>query len=135
MDNIRHPEGQDVSAQSDVAIAEDWVEILETVEARRLGVTRAEARPKVARSIGVPEGKLYSLARRRLKDISNRMLRRIGDGLVRELQAELARVEHDLQIRTQIGDRPDSGEALSLASRREKIREALGIAASDGGDA
>ena len=133
MDNIRHPEGQDVSAQSDVAIAEDWVEILETVEARRLGVTRAEARPKVARDLRVPEGKLYSLARRRLKDISNRMLRRIGEGLIRELQAELARVEHDLQIRTQIGARPDSGESLTLATRREKIREALGLVPSERG--
>lgn len=133
MDRNRHPEGQEVSALMDVEIAEDWVDILETVAARRAGLSRAEARPALARRIGVPQGKLYSLARRRLKDVSNRLLNKIGNGLIAELQAELARVEHDLQIRTQIGDRPDSGEVLSLASRREKIREALGIAAPEQG--
>jgi hypothetical protein len=114
-------------APTDVGVAEDWAEALEVSTARRLGVSRTEARPVVARKAGVPQGKLYSLSRRRLKDISNTMLRRIGAALIRDLQAELARVQHELQTHTQIGSRPDGGEVFSLVARREKIREALGL--------
>ena len=111
----------------DVAVAEDFADMLERSIALREGVSREIARPIAARRAGVPTGTLYSLARRRLKDVSNSVLRGIGGALIRELQQELARVEHELQTHTQIGDRADSDEVLSMASRREKIREALGL--------
>ena len=119
-----HSEGQSVT---DAAIARDWAEILEEREARRAGVSRAEARPIVARKTGVPEGKLYSLRRNRLKDFPRYLLQRLGQSVIRELEAELRQVEHDLQTLTQIGAHPDSGETLSLLSSRRKIREALGL--------
>ena len=124
MDRNRHPEGQSVT---DVTLAREWAAILEEREARRGGVSRTVARNVVARKTGVTAGKLYSLARDRIKTIDNSMLRGIGGALIRELQHELTRVEHDLAIHTRIGDRADSGEVLSLASRREKIRDALGL--------
>jgi hypothetical protein len=131
VDRDRHQNGRD-EPMRDVALAEDWTEALERLISRREHVPRSEARTIAARKAGVPAGKLYSLARGRLKDVSNSVLRGLGGALIRELQQELARVEHDLAIHTQIGDRADSGEVLTLASRREKIREALGLDAPDG---
>ena len=127
MDEKRQPEGLKVTPASDIALARTWAETLEDRAARRAGVSVEDARPIVARKTGVPEGKLYSLRRNRLKDIARHILVRLGEGVIRELEAELRQVEHDLQICRQIGARPDSGEALSLLSSRQKIREALGL--------
>jgi hypothetical protein len=134
MDDKRQPERQQVTAAQDVAVARDFADILEERVAKCGGLTRAQARLVVARSTGVPEGKLYSLRRNRLKDIGGHILRRLGEGLINELQAELRHVEHELHIRTQIGARIDSGETLALLASREKIRAALNLPASgDGG--
>lgn len=125
MDDNRQENGRNM--RSDAAVAEDWTEALERLVARREGLSREAARPIVARRAGVPTGKLYSLARGRLKDVSNSVLRGIGGALIRELQHELARIEHDYQIHTQIGGRPDDGEAIALAKDRAKILAALGL--------
>lgn len=111
----------------DVAIATDWAEILEHRERRRTGLPLEAVRPIVSRKTGVPEGKLYSLWRGRLKEFPRRFLLRLGEGVLRELQLELQRVEHDLSTLRQIGSHPDSGETLSLLASRKKIREALGL--------
>ena len=135
MDRNRPPEGQSVTPATDVTLARNWAAILEEREARRGGVSRTDARKVVARKAGVTPGKLYSLARNRLKEVSNATLRGIGGALVRDLQNELARVEHDLAIHTQIGVGIDNGETLSLLASREKIRAALGLSAPDQGGA
>lgn len=127
MDRSRQPEGHKVTAASDVALAGEWAELLEERAAKTRGVSLEDARSIVARDTGVPTGKLYSLRRRRLKDIGRSILTRLGEGVIRELQTELRRVEHELHVRTQIGARPDSGETLSLLANRQKIREALGL--------
>jgi hypothetical protein len=132
MDKDRHENGRD-KPMRDVALAEEWTEALERLISRREHVPRSKARTIAARKAGVPDGKLYSLARGRLKDVSNSVLRGIGGALIRELQQELARVEHDLAIHTQIGTHVDSGEVLTLAGRRTKILEALGLDAPDQG--
>ena len=124
MDEKCHPEGQSVT---DVSLARDWADILEEKEVRRSLVSRSEARAIVARKTGVPEGKLYSLRRNRIKDIGRVFLNRLGASVIRELQLELARVEHDLGIINQIGGHTDDGETLSLLASRQKIREALGL--------
>ena len=132
MDRNRHENGRDAPMR-DVAVAEDWTEALERLIAQREHVSRSVARPIAARRAGVPAGTLYSLARRRLKGVSNSVLRGIGGALIRELQHELARVEHDLQTHTQIGGRPDDGAAIALVASRQKILEALGIAGAGAG--
>lgn len=115
---------------ADVSLARTWAEALEDREAKRQGRSVSEVRNDVARKIGVPAGKLYSLRRNRLKDVSNRILTALGQALRNELQTELLRVEHDLQITTQIGEERYSGEVQTLLARREKIRAALDL---DGG--
>ena len=112
---------------SDVALAREWAETLEDRESRRHGISVQEARPIVARKTGVPTGKLYSLRRDRLKDVGNSILQRLGMALIRDLQTELARVEHDLQTAIQIGLDRHGGEVQSLLASRQKIRAALNL--------
>ena len=131
MGEIRREKGRPVS--SDISLAEDWATALERLEAQRLGESRSRARPIVSRKTGVAIGTLYSLARRRLKVITNDTLRRLGNGLIAELQRELGRIEHELQVHTQIGTHVDSGEVLSLVASRAKIRSALGLDAPEKG--
>lgn len=133
MRDFCHPRGR--SVPSDLALAEDWASILEDREASRSGGTISQARPAVARKTGVPEGKLYSLRRKRLKSVTRGILAGLGGALIDELQAELRRVQHDLEICNQIGERADSGEVQSLLASREKIRAALGLDASNEGGA
>ena len=113
---------------NDVAIAAEWADILERREAKRTGMTLREVRPIVARRVGVPEGKLYSLRRGRLKDIAHRWLTRLGEGVVEALQNELRHVEHELQTLRQIGAHPDSDEMRSVLASRAKILAALNLA-------
>ena len=126
MDKDRHIGGH--SVPSDVTMARVWAETLEDREAKRSGLPVASARLIVARKTGVPEGKLYSLRRNRLKSIGSEFLNRLGSRLIAELQHELAQVEHELQTYRAIGAHPDSGEVLSALASREKIRAALGLA-------
>lgn len=129
MGRIRHEKGQPVP--SDISLAEDWATALERLEAQRSGESRSRVRPVVSRKTGVAVGTLYSLARKRLKTITNDTLRRLGNGLIAELQRELGRIEHELQVHTQIGTHLDSGEVLSLVQSREKIRTALGLSGGE----
>jgi DNA-binding transcriptional MerR regulator len=136
MDEKRHGESQNMTPVTDVEIAREWADILEEREARRTGLTLREVRSIVARRTGVPEGKLYSLRRGRLKDIANRWLTKLGEGVIEALQSELRHVEHELQTLRQIGVHPDSDEMRSVLASREKVRAALNLPAAlnGGGD-
>lgn len=122
-----------MSAVESVREARDWAELLEKNEARRTGLSRAEVRPIVARKSGVPESKLYSLWRGRLKDTGS-WKDRLKAAVVRELQGELARLHHEHALIAQTGLDPRSDEAAAVAQDIQAVRFALGLsAASDGG--
>lgn len=112
--------------------AHDWAELLEKNEARRTGLTRAEVRPIVSRKTGVPESKLYSLWRRRLKDTGS-WKERLKAAVVRELQEELARLQHEKGLLTQSGAHPSSGAVAAVAQDIAAVRLALGLPASSNG--
>lgn len=110
MGRICQPECQEVSAACDVALARTWAEALEDREARRAGLTVDEARAIVARKTGVPEGRLYSLRRGRLKEVGRYIIDRLGAVLIAELQADLRRIEHDYHTLVQTGAPSPDGE-------------------------
>ena len=135
MRDNRTDEGRSVTLAEDIETARDWAKILENWEARRSGKSIAQARSTVARRTGVPEGKLYSLRRNRLKDISHRLFVGLGEAVVAELQNELRRVNHELQTLRQIGRDPRDGEMQAVLASRQKIMAALGLDASNEGAA
>ncbi len=130
MDEKCHPECQSMSAVESVREARGWAELLEKNEVRRTGLTRSEVRPIVARKVGVPASKLYSLWRNRLKDTGS-WKERLRAAVVRELQSELARLQHEQNLLAQTGAHPASHEASAVLADIDAVHVALGLPRND----
>lgn len=104
-----------------------WAETLEDHTARREGLTIAEARPIVAREIGVAPGTLQNLRKRRLKSIAGHIYGALQGAMVRKLEAELKRIEHELHVLAQQGENPASDQMAAALADRHAVRRALGL--------
>ncbi len=122
-----------MTAVESVREAREWAELLELNEVRRTGLTRADARSIVARKVGVPASKLYSLWRNRLKDTGS-WKDRLRAAVVRELQSELARLSHEQALIAQTGVDPRSNETAANLADIASVRIALGLGPSPSGE-
>jgi len=105
-----------------------WARLLEDKEAERSGADLAVARPTVARRTGVPEGTLRNLRKNRLKAIGVHWFDRLKAGVIRELEAELMRLEHDLAVLRATGADPRHPETEAVVADIARARAALGLA-------
>lgn len=96
---------------------------------RQRGLTREQARNDVARDLGVTPGTLENISRGRLKDpLRLRGLAAILHGAVtRELEREVARLSHELEIHRQTGVDPRADEVVAAEAALVEAREALGL--------
>lgn len=133
MDEKRTPRGHSMTAVAYVENACKWARILEDKERKRSGLGSIdEARPIVSRKTGVPKGTLLSLRKKRLKGIATHWYEKLRQGVIRELEAELRHVEHEIQIARQSGVDPRSSHLQSALSSEAKIRDALGLTPNGG---
>ncbi len=118
-----------VSAQAAAFVgrAKGWAETLETLEAKRSRVNLEEARPIVARKTGVLPGTLENLRNGRLKAIGTHIYEALRQRVIRELQDEKARLDHEIQIALATGMDPRSGEVASLEADQALVNRALGL--------
>ena len=109
--------------------AKTYATRLEEGEAKRNGLTRLQARPTVARKLGVAPGTLENLSRGRLKDPLriNGLLARLRGAVVRELGAEIQRLEHERHVLIQTGVDPRSLEMAAVDAGLATAKEALGL--------
>lgn len=124
-----HHRGKDMSSVAFLERARDWAEALEDDAAKRNGVPLSDARPMVAREVGVSPGTLENLRKRRLKSLGAHIYDALQRATVRRLERELARIEHELQLLKQQGEDPRSGEVQAVLASREAVRQALGLQA------
>ena len=105
-----------------------WAEMLEEWERKRSGQNKIVVRENVARHVGVLPGTLQSLSRRRLKGVKAWVSERIRAAVIRELEREILRLQHELEIARQGGARMDSNEVQqafsALHSARTLIKQA-----------
>lgn len=127
MDENCPPERRSMPLTNSIELARGWARTLEDKEAKRAGAPLEVIRPVVARRHGVPESKLVSLRKNRLKDIGVALFESLRSGVIRELEAEMRHAEHQIQILRQTGADPRGGEMQSALGRIQTIREALGI--------
>jgi hypothetical protein len=59
---------------------------------------------------------------------------RLRAAVVRDLQAEMARLQHEQNLIHQAGAHPASPEALAVLAGIKAVRLALGLSDGDGGD-
>lgn len=108
----------------------EWAARLEEREANRGADDIRKARERVARKAGVAPGLLENLRRGRLK-----FWRPVMDGIraafIAELQGEIARLRHDLQVAHQCGADPHSDEIMEAVTLIERARKLVAQASGE----
>ena len=120
-----------VNAALDLEMAHKWASTIEDAAAVRLGVKVEEARPDVARKLGVAPGTLENLRRLRTKVIPNWMMMRLRSEFVAVLQSQIMRLEHEIHIARQTGA---SYRDDALASAEAQVVKAKALL-TEGSDA
>jgi hypothetical protein len=113
------------NALAEASEAQNLVKILVDQEARRVG-DRIVARQRVARSVGVSPGTIENLQRNRLKRISGWLRDALRARVIRELEAEIARLQHELAVHKQTGVDPRGDEATAVRADLSAILTVLG---------
>lgn len=123
--------GQKVSSIDAVSAARGWARTLEEREASR-GLDRRAAQEAVARRTGVPLGKIVSLRKNRLKDIGVAAYEALRRGVMSEIEQEMRRLEHELQLLRTAGLDPRDDQMEAVVADLAKARQALGLPPADG---
>lgn len=113
------------NAMAEAAEARNLTRILIDQETRRSG-SRVHAQKQVARSIGVSPGTIENLMRSRLKRVSGWLRDALRARVIRELEAEVVRLQHELAVLLQTGEDPRSDEMAAVRADLSAILAALG---------
>lgn len=130
MTSVGNGEDIQVNACVDVERAHRWARVVEDAEAAALGLKVHEARPYVARRLGVAPGTLENLRRLRTKVIPNWMMMRLRSEFVAVLQSQIMRLEHEIHIARQTGA---SYRDNVLASAEAQVVKAKALLTGDNG--
>jgi hypothetical protein len=109
--------------------AQRWATMLEKNEAARSRATVLEARPVVARRIGVAPGALERIRAGRMKGIRTWLFQRIRALVIAELQAEILRLEHELFLARTCGSGAGDDDILAASAAVETAKGILREAA------
>lgn len=104
---------------------EELYERYEDREASRRGLNLLDVRPIIARALGVSTGTLENLKRKRLKR-ADYLKDMISSAFIRSLEAEIARINHEIELLRQGGAQPDSAEILEAETLLKRARELIG---------
>ena len=115
-----------VSVVYDQKIAQ-WARELEDRTRARDGLSLPDARKIVARRAGVSPGTLENMRRGRVKNLLGIVRDRIQALVIRELESEIRRLSHDLEMALRCASHPCEDEVLAaraaLAAARKLIEE------------
>lgn len=114
------------NAISEVTEAQCLARILVEQEARRRG-SKSNAHAYVARTVGASPGTIENLLRGRLKRISGWLRDALRGRVVRELEAEVVRLQHEIAVLKQAGVDPRSNEMSAARADLSAVLAALGI--------
>ena len=102
----------------------EWTGWLEHQRARREATTLPFARRSVARDVGVAPGRFERIRAGRVKGISHWFFERVRALVIREIESEIRRLTHELEIARQSGCDPrsfDMGEVETHLAALRKI--------------
>ncbi len=116
-----------MTAQEFVDRSEAWAKALEDKEAERAAVPLSEARVKVSGRAGVNPGTLENLRKGRLKAIAAHVYEALRVALIRELEAEMRALDHQLHVLRQSGEDPRSDKTAAVLADIAVVRRALGL--------
>ena len=117
MPDIREKLPMSVAAVFDDGEVRRWVRESEARESARTGVPLPMAREAVARKSGIPSGTLETIRRGRSKGVRAWVVDRLREFVVSELQAEIGRLSHDLEmVRARSGGVESNAEGAARAA-------------------
>jgi hypothetical protein len=114
--------------------ARAWVVALEDRERARSGTKLPDARAAVSQRVGVPPGTLRNLRAKRVKSVAVHWYERLRAAVVRDLQAEMARLQHEQNLVHQAGLDPRGNEAAAILADIASVRLALGLSPDESDD-
>lgn len=119
------PRVEDEMTTFDQAVRSD-LERLETIRAVSLRASRAVARRSIAREVRVAPGTLENITRQRTKGVRGWIADTIRGALVRELQREIERLNHELRTLVKRGADHRELEMAEVQSLLVRARQSLG---------
>lgn len=117
---------REVSPMSYAFQARDWAREIERREADRTGQPVKTVRPSIARRIGTTAAALEHVSRGRAKRISAHLFAALQGAFIRELSAEIARAEHEIEMARQCGVDPRAAEMAALEAGASAARKLMG---------
>ena len=123
---MKHHKIRDEMTMASEAIARTWALSIEDRERYRTGLSLPDARKAVARRIGVAPGTLENLRKGRVKRVALHVYQRLRAAVIRELQSEISRCTHELEMARQIGTDPRSADMAALETAMARAKELMG---------
>lgn len=120
---MRHSSGDEMSIVAIEETARRWASELEVRESKRSGVPIRVARNAVARRMQVPPGTLENLKNRRLKGIRVLVFERIRAAFVREVELDIASLQHELEMARLCRIDADQGQISEMEAHLSALRE------------
>lgn len=117
------PRNRDKSSMHGLAY---WAEELEVREAKERGSSREDARPFLASKLKMLPGTLENIFRGRIKEPKQKTIDAVRNAFIRELEAEIQRLEHEVFMARQSGAAPDAHEIFEAQSHIEAAKSLLG---------
>lgn len=117
-----------MNATATVETAARMSRTLEDRASRDLGLNLADARALISRETKVPANTMANLRRDppRLGEIAATWVtQKLAGFMIRTLEAEIARAEHDLEISRQLAARPDADEIFAAQAEIAKVRQTI----------
>lgn len=105
--------------------ARDWARSMEDREASRAG-SLANGRCALSRRYKIPLGVFDGLRRERTKSLSVGVFERIRAAFIRELEQEIARCVHELEMARQCGLDPRSADMAALETAMAQAEKLMG---------
>lgn len=123
--SVEHRGRGGMSTVATMGQARELAQTLERRERGRGGGTVNAARATLARRVGVSASTWRNLALGRLKRLDAWMRDRLQALLIRELEAEIARLTHELEIARRGGEHPTSQHFCEIEAHLSKARAIL----------
>lgn len=102
-----------------------WADGLVSREASRAGTVKPLAVRSVARRIGLAPGTLANVIRGRAKRLTAATVQAIRGAVIRELEAEIARLTHELELARASGADPRSDQIAEIETLLNRARVLL----------
>jgi len=110
---------------ADVDAFERLAAKLALLEKARTGLPEKEVRKRISKRLGKQEGFLCDVYKSRVKGVHHWLMMKVRRVLLQELLKEKMRIEHDIQMLLQSGERPDSGDIQTLVGAAKNLLETL----------